>query len=239
MDPMRIALTLDRDADASESNDYLQSLLDAGVPREAIEVVTPLSAGVPQQFDALLLGGGGDVDPTRYGRSRLENGTVEVDAERDRIDFALFDEARRRGAPVLGICRGLQVVNVALGGTLVQDIPSERPSGVVHEREGRQDAPRPRRGGRAGHPAGRPVRRDRRSRSTAATTRRSRRSRPDLAVSGTAPDGLPEAVEGPGNGSWLVAVQWHPENLAAAGDPVSRRLFAEFARAAREAASRD
>ena len=72
----------------------------------------------------------------------LDNGTVEVDPERDALDFRLFEDARRAGVPVLGICRGLQVVNVALGGTLVQDIPSERPSPVVHQRDARrEDAP--------------------------------------------------------------------------------------------------
>jgi putative glutamine amidotransferase len=130
---MRIALTLDRDTDLSETNDYLRALTAAGVPREAIDVVTPLSPA-SRPFDALVLGGGADVDPARYGEPVLEDGRVEVDAERDAIDFRLLEEARRSGAPVLGICRGLQVVNVALGGTLVQDIPTERPSPVVHER---------------------------------------------------------------------------------------------------------
>src|SRR3954471_5425873 len=130
---MRIALTLDRDADTSESNDYLQSLVRAGIPRDAIALVTPETAP-PGPFDALVLGGGVDVDPARYGRDRLDNGTVEVDPERDALDFDLLAEAARTGAPVLGICRGLQVINVAGGGTLVQDIPSERPSEVVHQR---------------------------------------------------------------------------------------------------------
>src|SRR4051812_43267956 len=122
---MRIALTLDRDADLSESNDYLQSLVRAGIPRDSIAVVTP-ETNSPHAFDALVLGGGVDVDPARYGRERLGNGTVEVDAARDALDFELLAHADSRGAPVLGICRGLQVVNVARGGTLVQDIPSER-----------------------------------------------------------------------------------------------------------------
>ena len=233
---MRIALTLDRDADTSESNDYLKSLLDAGVPREAIAIVTPLTPGPPGAFDALLLGGGVDVDPALYGRARLENGTVEVDAERDRIDFELFREARRRGAPVFGICRGLQVVNVALGGTLVQDIPTERPSEVVHER--RRDKTR-----RDHAVAVEPGTRLAELSGGGEVLVNSRHHQaieavaPGLAVSGTAPDGLPEAVEIAG-GPWLVAVQWHPENLAAAGDPVSCALFARFAEAAREAASR-
>ncbi len=231
---MRIALTLDRDADLSESNDYLRSLVEAGVPREAIEVVTPLSPA-SRPFDALLLGGGGDVDPARYGRPPLENGTLEVDPERDRLDFALFEEARRSGAPVLGICRGLQVVNVALGGTLVQDIPAERPSEVVHAR-GREEktrldhtvavAPQTRLAALAAAPEVRVNSRHHQAIETVA---------PGLAIAGTSPDGLPEAVESPG-GAWVLAVQWHPENLT--GDPLSRRLFADFVRAARERAAR-
>ena len=233
---MRIALTLDRDADVSESNDYLKSLVAAGVPRDSISVVTPLTpASGPLDFDALVLGGGGDVDPARYGRAPIENGTLEVDPERDRIDFALFEEARRRGAPVLGICRGLQVVNVALGGTLVQDIPAERPSAVVHARDGEKEktrldhavtvAPETRFAALAGRTEVRVN-----SRHHQAIERLA----PGLAVAGTSPDGLPEAVES-ADGAWVLAVQWHPENLAA--DPVSQRLFSDFVDAARTRAN--
>jgi len=231
---MRIALTLDRDADLSETNDYLRSLVAAGVPRESIEVATPLSPAVGP-FDALVLGGGVDVDPARYGRPTLENGSVEVDAERDALDFRLFEEAQRAGVPVLGICRGLQVVNVALGGTLVQDLPTERPSPIVHQRtrdeKKRLDhrvaiAP----GTRLSEIAGAPE---------AAVNSRHHQAieavAPGLTVSAVAPDGVPEAVESAGEEPWLVAVQWHPENLDA--DPVSRRLFREFLEIARTRAA--
>jgi putative glutamine amidotransferase len=225
---MRIALTLDRDADLSESNDYLQSLARAGIPRESIQIVTPGSAPAGP-FDALVLGGGVDVDPARYGRERLDNGTVEVDAERDAIDFALLERAERAGAPVLAICRGLQVVNVARGGTLVQDIPSERPSDLVHQRERdrtRMDhAVRPEKGTLLSEIAGA---------AEFPVNSRHHQAIDDvgegLRVSGVAPDGVLEAVEGSGE-SWLVAVQWHPENLR---DDVSLGLFREFAKAARE-----
>ena len=160
-----------------------------------------------------MLGGGVDVDPARYGRTVLEDGSVEVDAERDAIDFRLLDEARRSGAPVLGICRGLQVVNVALGGTLVQDIPTERPSPVVHQRAQEEKTRRDHRvaiapGTRFASIAG--------VAEIAVNSRHHQaieRVAPGLAVSATAPDGVPEAVEASGE-SWLVAVQWHPENLA-------------------------
>jgi putative glutamine amidotransferase len=193
---------------------------------------------VPEAFDALVLGGGIDVDPARYGRERLDNGTVEVDPERDALDFELLERASAIAAPVLGICRGLQVVNVARGGTLVQDIPSERPSEVVHQRA-REEAARLR--------AARLTRMDHDVRALAGTLLsdiagamefpvNSRHHQAiemlgdGLRISGIAPDGVPEAVES-SDGHWLVAVQWHPENLL---DAVSRALFGAFARAARE-----
>ena len=228
---MRIALTLDRDADLSESNDYLRSLMEAGVPREAIEVVTPLSPAT-QPFDALLLGGGIDVDPARYGRSLLDNGTVEVDPERDRIDFALFEQARRAGAPVLGICRGLQVVNVALGGTLVQDIPAERPSNVVHARTREEKArldhavaitPETRLAELAAAPEVRVNSRHHQAIETVA---------PGLAISGTSPDGrLVEFIELEGHPFW-VGTQAHPEFKSRPDRP--HPLFRELVGAALE-----
>ena len=233
---MRIALTLDRETDPSEENDYLRALVTAGALRESIQVVTPLHPSW-RPFDALVLGGGADIDPARYGRPIHVDGGVEVDAERDAIDFALWEVARGAGAPVLGICRGLQVINVALGGTLVQDIPTQRPSAVVHDRNKtertRRDHPvviAP--GTRLARIAGP---------GTAEIPVNSRhhqaidRVAAGLAVAGVAPDGVAEAVEAPGP-PWLVAVQWHPENLA--GDAFSDRLFAEFVRVAAEGARR-
>ena len=219
---MRVALTLDRDADLSESNDYLRSLLEAGIPREAIAIVTPLSpeAGA---FDALVLGGGVDVDPRRYGKERLNNGTVEVDAERDALDFRLFEEARRAGLPILGICRGLQVVNVALGGTLVQDIPSERPSPVVHQRTRDEKT---RRDHRVAFTPGSELSRIAGVSDAAVNSRHHQAIEdvaPELTISAVAPDGVPEAVEAAGK-PWLVAVQWHPEETADV-DSDDQRLF--------------
>src|SRR5262249_34466774 len=114
--PMRIALTLDRDVDP-ENNDYFSSLLRAGFRREEIEFVPP-GAAPTGRFDGVLLGGGCDVEPSRYGESARSEANLELDLERDATDFALFAEAWPRGTPVLGVCRGLQVINVALGGTL-------------------------------------------------------------------------------------------------------------------------
>jgi len=230
---VRIVLTLDRDTDLTESNDYLRALTEAGIPRESIEVVTPLAPFSGTPFDGLVLGGGVDVDPARYGSRLLDNGTVEVDPERDALDFDLLEKARESGVPVLGICRGLQVVNVALGGTLVQDIPAQTPSDVTHQTP---RVPRTRRdhsvtvepGTRLASIVEAP-RLDVNSRHHQAIERIA----PGLTVSGVAPDGVTEAVEAR-DGGWFVAVQWHPENLT--GDLPSERLFADFVRAARQRA---
>lgn len=90
-----------------------------------VEALTSLGAEVcfenPETCDALLLPGGGDVDPARYGQEN--RGSLGIDPERDALEFAALETALRRGLPVLGICRGCQLLNVALGGTLHQDIP--------------------------------------------------------------------------------------------------------------------
>jgi putative glutamine amidotransferase len=231
---MNIALTLDRDAAKREESDYLRSLLGAGFSRAEIDLVEP-GAPPPEVIDGIVLGGGCDVDPQRYGEIGRSDANLDLDRDRDSTDFALFEKAWREGTPVLGICRGLQVVNVALGGTLVQDIPSERPSEVIHQRPPRQKtrldhevriAPGTRLASIAKPP-------------TLAVNSRHHQAilaaAPGLKVSATAPDGVIEAVEWDRDGRWLLAVQWHPENLA--GDSVSRALFAEFARAVRERAA--
>jgi putative glutamine amidotransferase len=77
------------------------------------------------RYGALLLTGGSDITPKRFGAELLPNGSETLDTARDDLEFALFDVFVRQGKPVLGICRGMQVVNVALGGTLWQDLPSQ------------------------------------------------------------------------------------------------------------------
>jgi len=230
---MRIVLTLDRDATKREENDYIRSLEEAGFSRDEIVVVDP-GAEPPEEFDGAVLGGGCDVDPSRYGQSPRPGAELELDADRDVTDFAVFEKAWRAGTPIFGICRGLQVVNVALGGTLVQDIPTERPSEVIHQRPPREKtrldheiAVSP--GTLLSEIANRP---------TIAVNSRHHQAilvpAPGLRISATARDGLVEGVEWKKD-RWLLAVQWHPENLA--GDPVSRALFSEFARAVREQAA--
>ena len=218
---MRIALTLD--ANMPEENDYVRALLDAGARRDEIVVLRPGDV-VTGTFDGVVIAGGDDVDPAIYGRDVLPGAKVKIDRGRDEIDFPVFERAWQESVPALGICRGLQVMNVARGGTLIQDLPSENPSEVTHRRRkepNRRDHPvhvRP--GTRLAEIAG-AAEIDVNSRHHQAVDRASE----DFVVTATAPDGVIEALEAR-DGRWLVAVQWHPENLH--DDPASQRLFREF-----------
>jgi putative glutamine amidotransferase len=209
---MRIVVTLE---DGTEGKDYLDSLAEAGFAADEI-VVLRSADRPPVDFDGLLLAGGEDVDPPLYGEAPRP-GLEDVNRRRDEQELGLIVAARRRGAPVFGICRGLQVVNVACGGTLVQDIPAEAPSPVEHRVRRPKDA--------LAHavtvtggtslPAGTfPVN----SRHHQAIARLGA----GLSVTARSTDGIIEAVEGEG----ILAVQWHPENLR--DDPVSRGLFRSF-----------
>jgi putative glutamine amidotransferase len=230
---MRIALTLDHEETPGEANDYVRALLTAGFGREEIVLLAPGQTSA-EAFDGVVLGGGVDVDPVRYGQTARPEANVEVDLERDATDLAVFERAWREQAPILGICRGLQVVNVALGGTVVQDLPTERPSEVEHQRRPKD---RTRRDHTVQIASGTRLRALAGAGEIAVNSRHHQaidRLASGLAVSATAPDGTIEGVETPGE-RWCVAVQWHPENLA--DDPPSRRLFEAFVRAVRERVS--
>ena len=211
---------------------YLRSVLDAG----AVPVILPpaigaaRATGVLEGIDALLLTGGEDLDPAWYGASPSP-ALGDVDRERDLFELALFASARQRGLPILGICRGIQLVNVALGGTLWQDLPSERPSAVQHNRG---DARSVRTHGvslEAGSRAATVL-------SCAALDVNSfhhqgiRDLASPLRASGWSGDGLIEAVEGVAGEPWLLAVQWHPEEMYEDAVAPERGLFRALAEAA-------
>jgi putative glutamine amidotransferase len=181
-----------------------------------------LAASVVRSLDGLLLTGGEDVDPARYGAARHES-TEPPHELRDASELALVAAARRLRMPVLAICRGLQVVNVALGGSLVQDLPAERPEALPHASGGRRDA------------RVHAVRIDPGTLLAAAlgaTDVRVNSSHhqaidrlaPDLVATARATDGVIEGAEA-GDGWWMVGVQWHPEELVATAEPWDRALF--------------
>jgi putative glutamine amidotransferase len=174
---------------------------------------------VSEHLDGLVLGGGTDVDPRRYGEEPLPG--IEFDERRDAFEFALVREALDRDIPVLGACRGIQVLAVALGGRLVQDLPRQRPSRVAHLQ------PLP--GNEVHHRVS--VKPDSRLAAILSATSLEVNSLhhqgvaepgPMLKPVGVADDGLVEAAEIPER--WVVAVQWHPELLHKAR-PEALELF--------------
>ena len=219
---MRVAVTIE---DGTAGADYLSSLERAGFAGEEIVVVHSRDVA-PFSFDGLLLGGGEDVDPELYGAARHER-LGRVNRRRDEQELGLIARARRSGIPIFGICRGIQVLNVAFGGTLIQDIPAERPSPVDHSIKAPRDA-------RAHVVLGQA---DSSLRGLGEFSVNSRhhqgidRLGPGLRACAASPDGLLEAVEAADEGGWVLAVQWHPENLSA--DPAARFLFESFRDAVR------
>lgn len=213
---------------------YLAALAAAGVPEGAVEVVTPLSEiplrDLAARAQALVLCGGLDVAPERYGETPLPHARLEVAAERDELEWSLLDLARERRLPVWGVCRGLQVLNVYLGGSLWQDLPTQRPSEIDHSVSDTPDilahavqviAPEA--------PIGERLTRDIplvNSRHHQAV----RRTADGFVPVALSPDGLVEAAVLDRDGWWVRAVQWHPENLI--GLAQQRALWTDFVRAA-------
>ncbi|MBB4636118.1 gamma-glutamyl-gamma-aminobutyrate hydrolase family protein [Longimicrobium terrae] len=187
----------------------------------------------------LLLTGGEDVDPVRYGAEPHPQ-LGEINPARDAAELAAVHEARRLGLPILAICRGIQVLNVALGGTLYQDIPSELGGDVLHEQTSdwreRSHAGRVEAGSTLEQVFGASELRINSFHHQAV-----RDVAPGLRATVWAEDGVVEGVEGT-EGGWVCGVQWHPERGEAHGpdaderDP-DRRLFWAFVQAAREFAA--
>ena len=204
---------------------YVRSVLHAGgVPVILSPLMGPsYAARALEGIDGLLLTGGEDIDPPLYGAERSPF-CHEPSRERDLFELALLGVARHRELPVLGICRGIQVVNVGLGGTLFQDLPSERPGPVDHYPATARDA--------RGHeitlaPSSRAAAAlgADRMRVNSFHHQAVRDLAPALVASGWTEDGLIEAVETPEDGPWLLAVQWHPEEMHADRTAPERGLF--------------
>jgi putative glutamine amidotransferase len=180
---------------------------------------------VLEPFDALLLAGGGDVDPARYGQEPHET-IYGVDRDRDELEVGLVRAALLRGVPTLCVCRGMQVANVALGGTLVQHLPDVA---------GLADHGRPPEGPILHDVAldeGTLLRRIVGDDVVSAASHHHQaidRLGEGLVVSGRSDDGLAESFETPEG--WLIGVQWHPEETAGE-DPAQQALFDAFVEAA-------
>ncbi|MGW0080313.1 gamma-glutamyl-gamma-aminobutyrate hydrolase family protein [Streptomyces sp. NPDC003393] len=173
------------------------------------------------RFDGLLLPGGGDLAPHRYGAADAHEAVYDVDDEQDAFDLELARQALASGLPTLAVCRGLQVVNTALGGTLHQDMGGP-------EREHRH----------VRHPVsftpGSALTRITGADKVEASCYHHQhvdRLGEGLTVTARAADDTVEAVELSHGRDWFVAVQWHPEDTAHE-DPAQQRLFDALVRAA-------
>jgi putative glutamine amidotransferase len=207
---------------------YIKSVENAGglpvlIPHDLNEETL---RAIYERVDGILLTGGGDVDPKEYGAA-ADIPLRSVNHARDLTELNVTRWAVEDDKPVLGICRGIQVMNVALGGTLYRDLATEKPSTVDHDLGGK--APR--------NHAGHAVQIDAESKlatllGTTAPPVNSmhhqaiRDLAPVLTPVATAPDGIVEGVEVK-NARFIVGVQWHPEELAEYSEPM-RKLFSGF-----------
>jgi putative glutamine amidotransferase len=215
---------------------YLAFVTYTTMVRAAGGIPVSLTPGGPDEapalidrLDGLLLAGGGDVDPGRYEGAPHES-VYGIDPARDEFEIALVREARDRRLPTLCICRGMQVLNVALGGTLIPDIASAGPGLIDHQRIDQPAA------ARQHTVALDPGSSTARAIGSDALTVNSLHHQaigelaPGLVVTGRAPDGIIEAVAT--DDDWpMWAVQWHPESLGVDDEP-SLRLFEHLVQAA-------
>jgi putative glutamine amidotransferase len=217
------------------SQRYIRALTSVGALPWMIPLVgdeAETMRGIYDELDGIFLPGGADIDPSNYGEARHPR-CDKGDPSRDAVELMLVRWALAERKPVLGVCRGLQVVNLAAGGTLYQDLADQMPSAIKHDY----------------FPFGGRYARDYLAHDVqiAAHSKLSEifgagalkvnsmhhqgvhQLGEQLVATAVAPDGLVEGIEG-ADGSYLVAVQWHPEVLAD-NCPRTRRLFESFVEA--------
>jgi putative glutamine amidotransferase len=196
-------------------------------------IVPPLSSGraassVLDSVSGLVLTGGEDVDPARYGEQRHEK-VRSVNVARDATEAALVEEARARGIPVLAICRGIQILNVALGGTLVQDIPSQCKTDIDHDEESARTSRTHEVSVEPGSLIAKAVGTEHLS-VNSFHHQSVKRVADGMKVTARAPDGVIEGIESTDEDWWVMGVQWHPEEMTDSAEPWDRGLFKAFAK---------
>ena len=213
--------------------DYKQAVIHVGGEPRVLEFSTPVAEAI-RGLGGLLLTGGDDVAASRYGEAPHAS-NVAAEPGRDDFEVALFLEARKQELPIFAICRGIQVMNVAGGGTLVQDIPTQVAGALAHS----LPCP-PNQTFSLAHEVwvekdtllSRLLRERLNDADACDVNSRHHQAVKDVAagfkVSATAPDGVIEAIEDPA-ARFCVGVQWHPENFWRTGE--FRMLFEAFVEA--------
>ena len=213
---------------------YPRAVLNAGGTPILLPATedAPTIARYAQMIDGLLLSGGDDIDPQRYGDYQTW-ACGDICPLRDAFEIALCHEVLRLGKPIFGICRGLQLLNTALGGKLHQDLPSEVPTSIAHRQQQKPEF--------VSHPVA--IVEGSRLHQVLGTENLPVNSHhhqaikaiaPSLTVTATAPDGVIEAVEMPDH-AFCLAVQWHPERLWDQPSSMTHaRLFEAFVQACQQ-----
>jgi putative glutamine amidotransferase len=229
------SVTVDKSPERAYVNiAYIRAVQDAGgIPLLLPPHLTaPVQAALWERLDGLVLTGGGDIDPARFGQARHPK-TDDVAPARDELELGLTRRALDEDVPLFAICRGIQVLNVALGGTLVQDLPGERPSSIAHsQREPRHEPTH------AVKVMGEGTRLGRVLGSLEVSVNSMHHQAIDRLGLGLrevawSPDGVIEGVELPGDDHFVLGVQWHPEELVG-HDQAARNLFTALVEAARQ-----
>jgi putative glutamine amidotransferase len=223
--------TLSRPAETKLADAYIQAVIDAGGTPLLIPNHIPDKAlgKLCSRLDGLLFTGGGDIHPERYG-GKVHERVYSINLQRDHIEITLFQEARRIRLPFLGICRGIQVINVACGGTLYEDICDQHPEALKHDYY--PDWSRDHLAHEVDIDPNSQLSRvldQSQVRVNSLHHQAVREVSPDLVIVAHAPDGIVEGIELPGH-PFGMAVQWHPECLQAY--QAMRALFTNFVAAA-------
>jgi putative glutamine amidotransferase len=212
---------------------YTDAIAAAGLIPVVLPPVSPaVAVAAIEDIAGLVLTGGEDIDPRHFGQAaHPANGAPH--AARDASELALARRALDQRIPTLAICRGAQIMNVALGGTLVQDISSQHDGTINHDPHQRT-----KRVHRVSvDPASRLARV---VGATSIITNSSHHQSIDAVASGLrvvarSEDGIVEGIEATDEDWWMLGVQWHPEELTETAEDWDRRLFSAFADAVREA----
>ena len=237
----RILITRAEAITGERWDDYAACIERAGGDPIPIDVLAGVEISALPPHDGLVLTAGVDIDPARYGEPRSER-VVEVNAARDAAEEALIRHARTSGLPLLAICRGHQLLNIALGGGLLQHIEERDPHRARRGADGSIESGWHEVQVRVGTLLARVTGADSlrvNSRHHQAVT--AAHLAPGLVASAWTADGVIEAVEDPTQ-RWVIGVQWHPERpeMAEAAEhrAASLALFAAFVAACSEPARR-